>query len=278
MSSVNTIDPEIQQGFQDLVQGKQEIVNSLQQKGQTEASMQDTFLTLSKRINKIAGTGNAESCFKIASLNASPYAWIYDNKYQLHTGTIPADASPSDSEDGTNIKNRFFCFVLNNFQINIQGKTYLDKPKVILQYKSESINHIAQVRLFGSNYVEGGGDDSSSYDITDKIKASSNYIDLDITNYLFPDYLESGDTKYSKASSMWRQYSKYWVSSTENDDKKMTFQEYICSACLSPGSYGMLNSVFYFTIFAKTNQGMRDYPFYISGQETGISFLYNTTS
>ena len=119
MSSVNVVDPEIQQGFQDLIQGKQKIVDALQQKGQVNASMQDTFLTLSNRINKIAGTGNAESYFRIASLNASPYAWIYDNKYQLHTDTIPANASPSDSEDGTNISSRFFCFVINNFQIDI---------------------------------------------------------------------------------------------------------------------------------------------------------------
>ena len=275
MSSVNVVDPEIQQGFQDLIQGKQKIVDSLQQKGQVNASMQDTFLTLSKRINKIAGTGNTESYFRIASLRASPYPWIYDNKNQLHTDTIPTNASPSDSEDGTNISSRFFCFVINNFQIDIQGKTYLDKPKVILQYKSESIDHIAQVRLFGYGYVEGGGDDSYSYDITDKIKASSDYMDLDLTNYLFPDYSESEDSKYLSASSAWRKYSKYWVSSTESDDKKMTFQEYICSSCLPTESYGMLDSNLFFAVFSKTNQGMRDYPFYISGKETGINFLYN---
>lgn len=280
MSNINDIlvDSQIQKGFENLIEGKEKIVAALQSKGQTAASMKDTFSTLALRTKRIKSEESKESMGTMINLapltSGTNYVWIQDDDTQIHTDSVISSPIVPDrvDNDGSSNSSRYYRLQFQSLVVNYHNTSYLNKPKVILKYKIENIDHIAQIRIMGYNvdYQQGGGDTSDSYDITDKIKATDEFLDLDLTDYFFPDYQERTDSKYNSVPSVWRDYAEYWNKSTEEESQRLTYEEYCCK---NTNQYAYLNYISgytfnaYFRIFFKSNEAARKYPFYLKADK-----------
>ena len=256
------IDNQIQQGFTNIQDGKEKIVNALQFKGQTSASMQDTFSTLANKIKKIDGGSSTivtpTPIFLLESLyqnNGS--TWKINNKNELITDVTNYSGPPEIYDDDPSYNNARTIYAEIALHIDTGSATYLDKPSFILKVKASNLEHIVTCGLYqfpySSNFIE----------LKNYITPSQEYVELDLSDIVFPDTANN-------VCNAWSEYINYWTNSSLADEDKLTFSEYCISNLYSSiwgwgnqGSTGV-GSLYLFLQFSSIAK-MRENPVSFSG-------------
>lgn len=214
------VDNQIQQGFTSIYEGKEKIVTALQAKGQTSASIQDTFPTLANKIKKIDGGGGVVAptpIFLIESLyNNNGSTWKINSKNEFITDVTNYSGPPESYDDDPSYNNARAIHANIALNIDTGNATYVDKPSFILKVKANSLDHIVTCGFYQNPYS------SNFIEFKNYITPSQEYIELDLSDIIFPDTANN-------VCNAWSGYITYWTSSSLADEDKLTFSEYCIS-------------------------------------------------
>ena len=215
------IDNQIQQGFTNIQDGKERIVSALQFKGQTSASMQDTFSTLANKIKKIDGGSSTivtpTPIVLLKSLDQNNGStWKINNRNELITDVTNYSGPPEIYDDDPSYNNARTIYAEIALHIDTGSATYLDKPSFILKVKARNLEHIVTCGFYRTPYS------SNFIELKNYITPSQEYVELDLSDIIFPDTANN-------VCNAWSGYINYWTNSSLADEDKLTFSEYCVS-------------------------------------------------
>ena len=256
------IDNQIQQGFTNIQDGKEKIVSALQFKGQTSANMQDTFSTLANKIKKIDGGSSTivtpTPIFLLESLDQNNGStWKINNRNELITDVTNYSGPPEIYDDDPSYNNARTIYANIALHIDTGSATYLDKPSFILKVKARNLEHIITCGFYQTPYS------SNFIELKNYITPSQEYVELDLSDIIFPDTANN-------VCNAWSGYINYWTNSSLADEDKLTFSEYCISNHYNSiwgwGNQGMTGaaSLYLFLQFSSIAK-MRENPVSFSG-------------